>query len=263
MTLIGRIESLWRYPVKSMRGHEVDEAFVGFSGVFGDRCYAIGDSSARAGLPYLTATRASQMLQYEPRFRHPERAARPPNLLEAREIAPGVTPANAAPDDLALDVVLPSGDVVDIDNPALLEALAEGARGEGSLTVRRSDRALTDCRPLSLIALQTIRQIGEEAGAELDKARFRANVYVDFASDRGFEEDPLVGRTLRLGADVRVAVLERDPRCKMISLDPRTGGYDSSVLRSVALQHEARAGVYCAVLVEGMVHAGDDVSVDA
>ena len=40
MSIVGRIESLWRYPVKSMRGEELDEAFVGFSGVYGDRLFA-------------------------------------------------------------------------------------------------------------------------------------------------------------------------------------------------------------------------------
>jgi uncharacterized protein YcbX len=56
-----------------------------------------------------------------------------------------------------------------------------------------------------------------------------------------------------------VAVLERDPRCKMISLDPDTGAHDPEVLRRVAQTHEAYAGVYCAVLVEGVVAKGDPV----
>jgi len=33
MAIIGKVESLWRYPVKSMRGEELSEAFVGFAGV--------------------------------------------------------------------------------------------------------------------------------------------------------------------------------------------------------------------------------------
>ena len=33
MSIIGKVDSLWRYPVKSMRGQELDEAFAGFSGV--------------------------------------------------------------------------------------------------------------------------------------------------------------------------------------------------------------------------------------
>ena len=40
MSIIGKVESLWRYPVKSMRGEELPEAFVGFAGVYGDRLFA-------------------------------------------------------------------------------------------------------------------------------------------------------------------------------------------------------------------------------
>src|SRR5918992_947406 len=105
MTTIGAVESLWRYPVKSMSGEEVPEAFMGFSGVYGDRCYAFKNSAARKGFPYLNANVQQRMLLCRPRFRHPERASRPPNLIEASSIAPGVTPANAEPDDLTLDVL--------------------------------------------------------------------------------------------------------------------------------------------------------------
>lgn len=258
MTTVATVESLWRYPVKSMAGEELSGAFVGFSGVYGDRCYAFRDEAARKGFPYLNATAQQRMLLYRPRFRHPERAAAPPNLAEARAIAPGVTHANAAPGDMDVDVVTPGGEVMAVEDPRLFEMLLEGLRGEHRLALVRSDRALTDCRPLSLIGTQTVRQIEEEVGVRVDKRRFRANIYLDLAAG-GFGEDRLVGRKLRIGPEAVVSVLERDPRCKMISLDPETGAHDPEVLRRVAQAHEANAGVYCAVLVEGTVSKGDPV----
>lgn len=259
MTNVGTVQSLWRYPVKSMAGEEVPEAFMGFSGVYGDRCYAFRDSAARKGFPYLSATAQETMLLYRPQFRHSELAAAPPNLAEAAAIAPGVNPANAEPGDLALDVLTPRGEVLSVDDPRLLEMLREGLRGEHHLTLLRSDRALTDCRPVSLISLQTIRQIESEAAVPIDARRFRANIYLDLASGRGFAEDEFVGRRLRVGAGVEVMVLERDPRCKMISLDPDTGEHDPGVLRRVASAHDANAGVYGAVLIEGIIRKGDPV----
>jgi uncharacterized protein YcbX len=258
---VGTVESLWRYPVKSMCGEALAESFVGFSGVYGDRCYAFKSSAARKGFPYLNANVQQQMLLYRPRFRHPESASRPPNLAEASGIAPGVTPANPDPEELMLDVLTPSGAVVAIDDPALIEMLCEGLRGEHRLTLVRSDRALTDCRPLSMISLQTVRQVGEELDGPVDKRRFRSNVYIDLASGQGFAEDELVGRRVRLGPKAVVAVLERDPRCKMVSLDPDTGEHNPEVLRTVAQAHGAFAGVYCAVLVEGILSVGDSVEV--
>lgn len=259
MTIIGTVESLWRYPVKSMRGEETAEAFMGFSGFYGDRCFAFKNSSARKGFPYLSATVQQQMLRYRPQFRFAERAAKPPNLMEAMNIAPGVTPANAEPNDMILDVVTPTGEVVAIDDPALLEMLTEELRGENNLTLVRSDRALTDCRPISLISLQTVGQVEAELGIPLDKRRFRANIYLDLAADRGFGEDALVGRQLRIGSKAVIMVLERDPRCKMISLDPETGEHNPEVLRKVAQGHDNFAGVYCAVLVEGVLTKGDTI----
>ena len=261
MLIVATVESLWRYPVKSMAGEEIPEAFLGFSGVYGDRCYAFRDEAARRGFPYLNANVQQRMLLYRPRFRHPERASAPPNLSEAQAITPGVTPANADPGDLELDVLTPHGEFVSIDDPSLMEMLGEGLRGEHRLTLVRSDRALTDCRPVSLIGLQTIRQVEGEVGSPLDKRRFRANVYLDLAAGEGFVEDNWVGRRLRIGRTASVAVLERDPRCKLISLDPETGEHDPRVLRGVAQAHGANAGVYCAVLVEGVVAKGDPVEV--
>src|SRR5438132_11733895 len=238
MATVGTVESLWRSPVKSMRGEETSEVFMGFSGLYGDRCYAFKDSTARKGFPYLNANVQQQMLRYRPQFRDAERAMMPPNLTEAMSIAPGVTPANAEPNDLILDVVTPSGAVVAVDDPALIEMLGEGLGGENHLTLVRSERALTDCRPISLISLQTVRQVEAELGIPIDKRRFRANIYLNLASGYGFAEDELVCRKLRIGSSVVIMVLERDPRCKMISLDPDTGEHNPEVLRQVAHSDE-------------------------
>lgn len=261
MTTIGTVESLWRYPVKSMSGEKAPQLFMGFSGVYGDRCFAFRNSSARKGFPYLNATVQEQMLCYRPRFRDAKKAAKPPNLTEAMSIAPGVNPANPDPNDLMLDVITPSGALVAVDDPALTKMLCEGLRGENHLTLVRSDRALTDCRPVSLISLQTVRQIEAELGVPIDKRRFRANIYIDLASDSGFREDELIGRKVRIGSQAAIMVLERDPRCKAISLDPDTGEHNPEILRSVAQKHDAAAGVYCAVLVEGILTEGDTVEI--
>ena len=97
-------------------------------------------------------------------------------------------------------------------------------------------------------------------GTSLDKRRFRANIYVDLKSGKGFDEDALVGRTVRLGAKATIAVMERDPRCKMITLDPETAQANPEVMRCVAKGHDGTAGVYAAVLVEGVIRAGDSIA---
>jgi len=245
-----------------MRGEEMAEVFMGFSGIYGDRCYAFKNSAARKGFPYLNANVQQQMLLYQPQFRHPERASRPPNLTEAESIAPGVTYADGDAEDMALDVVTPSGEIISVDDSALIKLLGAGISEKNQLTLVRSDRALTDCRPVSLISLSAVQEVEAELGIALDKRRFRANIYFNFAPEGGgFAEDDLVGRRLRIGPKATIMVLERDPRCKMISLDPDTGEHNPEVLRKVAQAHDNFAGVYCAVLVEGLLKKGDKIEV--
>jgi uncharacterized protein YcbX len=259
-TTVGHVARLCRYPVKSLAGETLDHAFVGFAGVYGDRMYAVRRAGARKGYPYLVAGEQPQMLRYRPAFRHPERMATPPNLAEADAIAVGVTPLYAEAGEAQLDVHTPDGDVLAIDDPRLLDRLRPADRGDMELGILRSDRALTDCRPISLIALETIAQLEAEIGIPLDPRRFRANVYLRLGEGAGFAEDGWVGRRLRLGSKAEIVVVERDPRCKMITLDPDTGAATPEVMRRVAKDHDSNAGVYAAVVVEGVVRAGDAVT---
>jgi uncharacterized protein YcbX len=222
MSAVGNVDSLWRYPVKSMRGEELEEAFLGFSGVYGDRLFAFRSSAGPKGFPYLTGREQEELLLYRPRFRHPDKAAKPPNLSEAESIAPGINPLFADAADLAIDVETPSGELLGVDEPDLMGLLNKRIGDGHVLTLLRSERAMTDCRPISLFSIQTGRHLGDEIGTTIDKRRFRANIYMDLGSAGGFAEDTYVGRTLRIGPKVVVSVLERDPRCKMITLDPDT-----------------------------------------
>jgi len=259
MNTIGTVESLWRYPVKSMRGEELDEMFAGYAGVYGDRLFAFRSSASPKGFPYLTGREQREMLRYRPRFRQPDKAAQPINLSEAESMAPGVNPVSADPAELMVDVETPAGESVAIDDPALIDMLRAGIDEKHQLTLLRSDRAMTDCRPLSLFAVQSARKLGEETGTTVDKRRFRANVYLDLPSSEGFAEDELVGRSVRIGPKVVISILERDPRCMMITLDPETGAIAPALLKKVAQAHDGMAGVYGAVLVEGTLRKGDPV----
>ena len=259
MSIIGKVDSLWRYPVKSMRGEELDEAFAGFSGIYGDRLFAFRSSASPKGFPYLTAREQQKLLQHRPRFRNPDKAARPINLAEAESM--GANPVSADPADLIVDVETPDGKTLAIDDPALIGTLREGIEQKHQLTLMRSERALTDCRPVSIFSLQSASQLAKEIGTPIDKRRFRANLYVDLTSAKGFAENEFVGRSLQIGPKVVVRILERDPRCMMITLDPDTGEKEPAILKKVAQAHDGMAGVYGAVMVEGILHKGDPVEV--
>jgi uncharacterized protein len=257
MSIIGKVDSLWRYPVKSMRGEELEELFAGFPGIYGDRVFAFRSSANHKGFPYLTARDQRRLLQYRPRFRFPDKAARPINLIEAESKNANSLSADLA--ELVVDVETPDGETLAIDDPALVEMLRANIDQKHEVTLMQSQRAMTDCRPISIFSLQSAQQLAEETGTQVDKRRFRANVYVDLTASKGFAENELVGRSVRIGPKVTITILERDARCVMITLDPDTGEQAPAILKKVAQAHDGMAGVYGAVLVEGMLHKGDSV----
>src|SRR6476619_810690 len=251
MSIVGKVESLWRYPVKSMRGEEVEEAVAGYPGVYGDQLFAFRSSASPKGFPYFTAREQRRLLQYRPRFRYPDKAARPVNFTEADKMGAG--PLSADISELMVDIETPDGKTLAIDDPALIGILRSEVDEKHQLTLMRSHRAMTDCRPVSMFSLQSARQLSEETETPIDKRRFRANVYVDRTSGGGFAENDFVGRSLRIGPKVVVRILERDARCMMITLDPDTGEKSPAILKQVAQAHDGMAGVYGAVMVEGML----------
>jgi len=171
----------------------------------------------------------------------------------------GANPLSADPSELIVDVETPDGKKLAVDDPALMDMLRADIDQKHQLTLMRSERALTDCRPVSIFSLQSAAQLAQEADTPIDKRRFRANVYVDLTSAQGFAENEFVGRSLRIGPKVIIRILERDARCVMITLDPDSGEKTPAILKKVAQAHEGMAGVYGAVLVEGMLHKRDPV----
>lgn len=216
-----------------MRGEELDQITIGEGGVAGDRLFAFRSSAAREDFPYFTAREQPEMLLYRPRLR-------------------GGAPTT-------VEVQTPRGEMLRIDDPALIDMLRAGSAATHHVTLMRSDNALTDCHPVSVISLQTVRRVAEETGTQPEKRRFRANIYLDLAGARAFAENDFVGRSLRIGPAVVISVLKRDSRCMLITIDPETAAKAPALLKTVAQSHGGTAGIYASVAVEGAVRKGDSV----
>lgn len=212
MTVVGRVVALWRYPVKSMAGEELDSVEVAWHGLAGDRRWAfIRDGQVRNGFPWLTIRQRPELAHYRPRFAEPDR-----------------------PDASATLVRTPAGRELDVTAPALAAELGRGVR------VIKQNRGVFDTMPLSLLTTQTLTGLGRLAGADLSPARFRPNLLVD-AAGHDFPEDAWVGRILRIGG-VRMRVDQRDKRCVVVTVDPVTLRRDPAVLRTIARERDTRLG---------------------
>ena len=232
MSVVGTVESLWRYPVKSMRGEELAEVFVSSGGLANDRLYAFRSSAARPDFPYFTARQQPDMLRYR---------------------------ALIGPNESSLEVETPDGQRFAIDDPKLIEVLREGVDPKHEVSLMQSERPLTDAAHVSLISLQTVAALAQESGTPPEKRRYRASIYLDLADAAPFAEDGFVGHLLRIGRDLVVQIDKRDARCMVINLDPDTAAMEPSVLKTVAQAHGGACGIYGSVRQEGTVRRGDPV----
>lgn len=238
MIEIGRVCEIVRYPVKSMAGTPTESALLGWHGLEGDRRFAfrrVGDDS---GFPWLSASRLPELLLYHP-VGLDERSGEP----------------------LPTHVRTPAGAQVELASAELKAELAE--RFGSDLELMKLKHGIFDEAPVSLISLATMAGIGREAGLELDRRRFRANIVLETERSEPFLEDGWVGGMLVLGDNARgpaVSVTQCDPRCAMLNFDPDTAAQDARVMKAVVRLNQNNAGVYATVVRSGTIRLGDRVS---
>ena len=241
MLRVGRIAEIVRYPVKSMAGIAAESAVLGWHGLDGDRRFAFRREGDITGMPWLTASRLPELLLYQPA---------------------GVDERTGEP--LPTHVRTPAGGFVELRSAELRVELS--ARLGRDVELMKLRYGIFDEAPISLIALSTIAGIGRESGLELDRRRFRANLFLETDRTETFHEDEWVGGTLLFGgAEPRpaVRVTMRDERCVMINLDPDTAKQDSHPQKTVVRLNDNNAGVYATVIRTGAIRVGDRVDLAA
>jgi uncharacterized protein YcbX len=234
-----RVIELWRFPVKSLQGEQLDQAAIVSAGLVGDRRFAIYDPESGFGLT----------------------ARREPRLLTA----------SARLVDDELEITLPDGTMVANDSDALSSWLG---RKVELVDARTRDEGFSYECPVDADTEQDwyayegasaafhdggiwrVSMISTATLGEWDRRRFRANVVLD-----GSGEDELVGRDVTLG-DAVVHVETRIPRCVTVTR-PQPGGIerDLDVLKTINKERESCAAIGGTVKTPGTVRVGDDLRV--
>jgi uncharacterized protein YcbX len=238
MIHLGHIRELVRYPVKSMAGVAADSAFLGWHGLAGDRRFAFRRLGEDGGFPWLSASRMPELLLYHPM---------------------GLAESNGEP--LPTHVRTPKGSQLELRSAELTAEIAE--RSGNAVELMQFKHGIFDDGAISLISLATIAGIGREAGLELDRRRFRANIVLETERSEPFLEDGWVGRTLVFGdsdSGPAVSVTLCDPRCVMLNLDPDTAKPEPRIMKTVVRLNHNNAGVYATVVRTGAICVSDRVS---
>jgi MOSC domain-containing protein len=226
MQKLGRVARLRRYPVKSMKGEELEEAFFEKNGVIGDRLYAFFDERGKAGRqfpwPWITARQVPEMLLYEPRYK-----------------SKGTSELEFISNDK--------------------EPFVSFVEKKYSLKVRLGfdEKRNHDSEPVSLLGMSTIAQLERES-IQLEPERFRANIYAEWEDPEPFFEDGLVGKILSIGS-VKIRLLRKNSRCQIPTLDPDTAVPSMKVLENITRNHSGFTGVYASVEKTGVVNRGDEI----
>lgn len=235
---LGRVCELVRYPVKSMAGTVTESAFLGWHGLDGDRRFAFRRLGDDGGFPWLSASRVPKLILYHP---------------------VGLDESTGEP--LPTRVRTPAGAEVELRSAELRSEIAE-LLGSG-VELMKFKHGIFDEGSVSVISLATIAGIAGQAGVDLDRRRFRANIFLETGDREPFLEDGWVGGTLLFGdGEPRpaVSVTLRDVRCMMVNLDPDTAAQDARVMKTVVRLNKNTAGVYGTVVQTGTIRVGDPVS---
>lgn len=238
-TEIGIVRALYRYPVKSMQGEQLEEASVGWYGLEGDRRYAFVRSENYSGFPWLTGREVPQMIRYLPYFTDP-------SDVSTSEVS----------------VKTPHGGEMLVTSSQLCAELAEAHRGPVHLL--RMTRGIFDSMPISIISVNALRTMGERIGLALDVRRFRPNILVETFDGEPFPEDSWLGELLIFGYKpngVRIRFNRENKRCMMVNLDPETARQDPRVLKEIVGKRENCAGIYGSTEKPGTIRVGDAIRV--
>jgi uncharacterized protein len=270
-TVLGSIVSLWRYPVKSMLGEELNATEVTKRGLLGDRAYALVDSA-------------------DGKVASAKNPRKWPGLFDCRAAFADVlrTGAKAPP----VRITLPDGTVVNSEQRGFDRILSKMLEREVKLSALPDVQAATaeeywpdiegldhrdtvtdfdlpegtffDCALVHLLTTATLDRLRElYSQGRFEVRRFRPNIVVETTNaEKDFAENAWIGQTLAIGDALRLSITGPCPRCVMTTLPQGDLPKDTGILRTAAQHNRANVGVYASVLQGGNVRRGDSVRLE-
>lgn len=264
---VGSVVALWRYPVKSMMGEELNSADVTERGLLGDRAYAVMDLASSKVASAKNPRKWASLFDFRAAYLEPPRPAQP--LPSVRISLPDGTLVTSGQPDLDTILSRVLGRDVTLNTPApktpSLEEYwpdMEGLAHRDTVTDEpMPPETFFDLAVIHVLTTATIDQLRElYPEGRFEVRRFRPNIVVEPPPDvKGFVEDGWVGQTLVIGDAVRLSVTGPCPRCVMTTLPQGDLPRDPRILRTAAKYNQVNVGVYAAVIRGGAIRRGDPV----
>jgi uncharacterized protein YcbX len=276
-----KVEALYRYPVKSMLGDEIDAAVVGEQGFLGDRAYALIDQETGKIVSAKNPRRWAVLFQCRATYLEEPRAdsALPPvrvtlpdgSTVDSDDPEIDRVLSNAVERAVRLESIVPEGAVYESLSPVL-----EGIDDSQEESIHDSGVGIVapgtffDAAPLHVLTTASLARLADLAPeSNFAVPRFRPNVVVDADGATGFVENEWVSHSISLG-DVAASVFLAAPRCVMTTVAQPDLPRDLGVLQTIArhnrfdipgLGPSSCVGVYALVTTGGVVRRGDRVEI--
>ncbi|PLS82533.1 MAG: sulfurase [Chloroflexi bacterium] len=280
----GTVVAVWRYPVKSMQGEEVNGALLTDRGVPGDRSYAVLERAtghiASAKHPRkwgkLFACRAAFVEPPQPDLPLPPVWITLPDGAVLHSADPDIDERLSRSLGRAVALVttgaaMPTREAnrtsieeLDVQERIMVETMARAA----------PQGTFFDYAPLHLLTTATLDRLRALYPAgRFEARRFRPNLVVaPHHGEPDFVENAWIGRRMGVGPAALLSLIDPCPRCVVTTLAQGDLPRDLGILRMAAQANAvasatlapgivlpAVAGVYASVLEGGRIARGDSV----
>ena len=264
---IGKVVSIWRYPVKSMMGEELNSSYVTERGLMGDRVYAIIDQQTGKVASAKNPGKWGKLFDFHAAFIDSPQTAE--NIPPVRITLPDGSQifSNHGEIDRTLSKVLSRE--VSVMNSSLEKPSYEEywpdidglAQRETVTDEAMPPQTFFDIAVIHLLTTSTIDRLRElYPEGRFEVRRFRPNIVVESASEeKDFIENSWVNMKLKIGEEIELKVIGPCTRCVMTTLPQGDLPKDLGILRTVAKYNQVHAGVYASVHRGGTIHRGDNI----
>ena len=265
---IGKVVSIWRYPVKSMIGEELNSSYVTERGLIGDRVYALIDQQTGKVASAKNPGKWGKLFDFHAAFIDSPQTAE--NIPPVRITLPDGSQifSNHGEIDRTLSKVLSREVSVmnsSLEKPSYEEYWPdiEGlAQRETVTDEAMPPQTFFDIAVIHLLTTSTIDRLRElYPEGRFEVRRFRPNIVVESeaSEEKDFIENSWVNMRLRIGEEIVLKVIGPCTRCVMITLPQGDLPKDLGILRTVAKYNQVHAGVYASVHRGGTIHRGDNI----
>jgi uncharacterized protein len=280
---LGSVVSLWRYPVKSMMGEELNASGVTQRGLLGDRAYALVDSSTEKVASAKNPRKWAKLFDFRATLAEPPRTGEKIPPVQVTLPDGTIVTSEQTDTNQILSSVLGREVTLQTREPAQREVVEttlpnpwtrsyeeywpdmEDLAYRDSITHEEMpEGTFFDLAVIHILTTATIDRLRElYPQGRFEVRRFRPNIVVEpISSEKGFVEDDWVGKTLLIGDEVRIDITDPCPRCVMTTLPQGDLPRDLGILRTAAQHNQVNVGVYGAVQQGGTIRRGDAVRVE-